>query len=234
MMEVDKALLNILQKKEIQILINNHNFTEVYKYLLAAFGDSAEVIGEFTELLLKVEVDPLNYMGYVPAAYLFYSSNISDYEIPNHIKYIGKKAFYEANISNTVIPDSVQKIEHGAFVSTYLERVEIPGSVKVIESFAFSDCKKLTRVFINEGVEEILHGVFAACENLEYVQLPQSIKIMQESIFDKCNKLKQINYNGTVKKWNALTWKWFTDNSYDRLFPRDLKVMCVDGETNAN
>lgn len=82
------------------------------------------ILGDFTMILLKAGIDPLQYLNYIPEAYLAGSEDLKGkFIIPNHIKQIKDTAFYEC---------------------PYLEEVYIPKSVKFLGDDCFLNCPKLT------------------------------------------------------------------------------------------
>lgn len=95
--------------KENKDLINENtkkSWEEIYKKL-----ESKGSIGEFTNTILKAEInDPAEILGYIPKYYL-YKSNIQDYKIPDNVKNIGDYAFYDCNnLVSVKIGDNVTTI----------------------------------------------------------------------------------------------------------------------------
>ena len=92
----------------------------------------------------------------------------ADYEIPDGIEIIGKKAFHFCQ---------------------NLTRITIPGSVKVIDPEAFTQCFQLVSVTISEGVTEIKEEAFRDCDNLLSITFPKTLTIIGEKAFYGCEKL---------------------------------------------
>ena len=124
-MTLDKAIKKC--KKELNELIkdseeelNNNDFEAIYSKI-----DDAYVSTAFTALLLKNNINPLEYMSYVPSDFMLEIDDIEDFVIPNGIK----------------------KIEWYAFSWCDFKSITIPKSVEIIEDSAFSNCNELTDVY---------------------------------------------------------------------------------------
>ncbi len=109
-------------KKEL----NNNNFKVIYDGIYGL-----EMTPAFTALLLKNNINPLEYMGEVPK-YFAYGLDIEEIVIPDNITSIGSYAF-----------DGCSK----------LSSITIGNSVTSIGSAAFLHCNKLKDIYY-EGSEE--------------------------------------------------------------------------------
>lgn len=137
--------------------------------------------------------------------------------LPQSLKKIGGYAFYCCSELEYInyIPSSLSEIEIYAFAGTALRRVCIPGSVAVIGVGAFSSCKRLNELEIEEGVKSIAPHAFSYCDNLESVTLPRSLTELHANAFYKeiypdeytsysAPGLKSVYYNGTLREWNRI------------------------------
>ena len=241
-MKISHKLEMFLQDKKAQKNINNENWGEIYEQLENEyFGIS----GEFTQTVLKVGIDPLNSLNYIPDFYM-YKSTITNFNIPNHIIEIKNDAFSNSNISKIFIPNSVGYIGEGAFsdcknlnniqlpknisfldsiifYNSGLKEIVIPGNIKEIKHRAFSNCNLLEKVTIEEGTNILESEVFLWCNSLNNIIIPQSIDYIGHNIFDGCSKLKYINYNGTGDQWKRIN----IHSQQQKLF-RSIKVKCID------
>lgn len=86
-------------------------------------------IGEMTEVFLSADVDPLEFLDYIPGG-MFAGSKIESIDIPPHITKICVGAFIDCNNLKTVsIPASIQKVEPNAFARcTALSEVIFQGT----------------------------------------------------------------------------------------------------------
>lgn len=74
----------------------------------------------------------------------------------------------------SVIPDGVKEISDSAFEGTSVETITTPSTVEKIERFAFSDCKKLKTVTLNEGLKSIEKGAFKDT-SIEEIIIPSTV-----------------------------------------------------------
>ncbi|RBI46852.1 hypothetical protein DRW55_01290 [Metamycoplasma hominis] len=83
-----------------------------------------------------------------------------------------------------------------------MESITIPGSIKEIGGYAFSCCKNLKEVILNEGLEKIGAGAFNYT-NIESITIPGSVKEIGESAFFRCENLKEVILNEGLEKIGA-------------------------------
>ncbi|WP_181819071.1 leucine-rich repeat domain-containing protein, partial [Metamycoplasma hominis] len=84
-----------------------------------------------------------------------------------------------SNNKNFEIKDNFFIYKNNKKILAYLDKkatkVTIPGSVKEIGESAFSDCKNLKEVILNEGLEKI--GAWAFFNtNIKSITIPGSVK----------------------------------------------------------
>ena len=151
---------------------------------------------ELTLKLVKAGINPLDYLDYIPSMYL-HSSNIKDFDIPNHIKIIYSAAFAESYLE-------------GKFI--------IPSGVETINYRAFRSCINLEEVHFLDNVVQIESEAFLHCTNLKRIYLPHSLKEIGTRCFFNCNRLTDIYYDGTWEDWKKLwieTAAFGTDRTID-------------------
>ena len=178
-MQVSDDLKNFLKDPELQGLINNGKFDEIYNKLNSFKSEPGKLIGEFTSLLLQADINPLNYMNRVPFSYLRANREISTVIIPYGIKSIGMDAF------------------NGC---TALTKIVIPNSVESIGSNAFDGCIALIDITIPNSVYTIYDEAFYECGSLINVHIPSSVKNIGEFAFDGCGSLEAV-YITDVAAW---------------------------------
>ena len=171
--------------------LNNKDFAEVYKHLDphqsiwvegdTEYGDEYDCRA-FTALLLKNNINPLNYMDEVPG-YFAFGLDIEDFVIPNNITRIGYSAFYCCNNLNSVT---------------------IPSSVTSISDYAFSGCSSLEEITIPSSVTSIGGYAFYKCMNLNSVTIPKNIKNIYNFAFKGCDELKDVYYEGSEEDWKNI------------------------------
>ena len=120
-----------------------------------------------------------------------YTSNDTNYIIPNGVTNIGDRAFWECkSLTNIKIPNSVTNIGDGAFgVCESLTCINIPNSVTNIGDSAFTGCESLTSINIPDGVTNIGDGAFWGCDSLTKINIPDSVTNIGDSAFCKCSSL---------------------------------------------
>ena len=90
------------------------------------------------------------------------------------------------------------EIENGAFFGCGLRgTLVIPGSVKSIGKYAFTACRGIDSLVVEEGCERIATSAFSLCSSLRHVELPATLKELgTESdyvlVFDGCSLLEEI------------------------------------------
>ena len=134
---------------EFEEEINNKAFDVIYDNI-----DSMYLKAAFTALLLKNNINPLEYMDEVPE-YFAYGLDIEDFVIPNNIIEISHCAFEDCSIlTNITIGSGTTHIYNSAFSNCErLASITIPKSVVYIGRGAFRNCSKLKDVYY-EGSKE--------------------------------------------------------------------------------
>ena len=125
-MTLDKAIKN--RKEELKELIKDsegelyrNDFDTIYNKIDDCYLSSA-----FTALLLKNNINPLEYMSYVPSNFML-EINVEDFVIPNGIKKIKWYAFSWCDFKSITIPKSVEIIEDSAFSNCEITDVYYKG-----------------------------------------------------------------------------------------------------------
>ncbi len=121
-------------------------------------------------------------------------------DMSNSVISIFAEAFYCCeNLTEVKISDDLIYIWASAFENTAIKEIIIPSSVKLIAEYAFARCNNLSRVTINNGIEEIYKYAFADCSKLEGITIPGSVKTIRQSAFSGCTLLKNINIEHGVE-----------------------------------
>lgn len=189
-------------KTEFKNMINQYDFAGCYKFLknLHAFSFCSML----TELLLKNKINPLKYMDYVPA-YFLYESNLKISDIPtmpSNIKFFESRAFcgYKG-LESITIPEGAPMVNDNTFAGCIqLEQVYLPNSIKEIADAAFWNCTKLSRINLPDGLYKIGEYAFIGCSNLRYLDIPKSIHEIGTYAFSHCENLSIICHSQRVEK----------------------------------
>lgn len=125
-MKISNEMREFLKKDDIKAAIQKYDFEYIYYHIPFLVGTS-----KFTELMLDLGCNPLDYIDFVPTHYLT-ELNITQFIIPNHIKYIQGGAFAHCN---------------------KLETITIPTSIEHIGQSILYDCKNLKTIYY-DGTRE--------------------------------------------------------------------------------
>ena len=128
-------LKQLILKSQEQI--NNNSFGTLYQVF--CLDTKPEVIGEFTQTMLSVGIDPIidGKLTYMPPYYLS-CTDIETFEIPKTITKLGEGCFaYCEKLISLTIPENIERIGPYAFAECSLEEIYIPSTVTTIDHNAF-------------------------------------------------------------------------------------------------
>ena len=121
-------------------------------------------------------------------------TGLTEFQIPESVKSIGRYAFSYTSLSSIVIPDSVVITQNDYNIfqfCTELSDVTLPKGLTCIPSGMFSNCTKLTHLDIPEGVTSLGSSVFYLA-SIETIRLPNGIISIGSHAFSNCTNLKEI------------------------------------------
>ena len=202
--KLPRYLKKFLSKPEVQEALKDFNIESLYNLYVVYIRDNwVGDLGILTKLLNTLNIDPLNYLDYIPN-YFLRESEIKSIIIPSHIKSIGRDAFAGC---------------------TGLTSVIIPNSVESIGEAAFCDCTGLTSVTIPDNVTSIGQSAFSACTGLKNIIIPNSVTNIGPWAFAYCSSLTSIKYTGTKDQWSKIHFKdeWNKDSPIKT-------IHCIDGD----
>lgn len=168
-----------------------------------------------TEISVSVNVsyDESNLSSdeYIPQRKYYKQKSLTNYEIGETIKSIGRLAFAESGLKEIDIPEGVTQIEYGAFMScTELDTVTIADTVAHIGTKAFEGTGWLNEWKSGEptgGKEDFLivgDGILLAYRgNSEHVQIPEGVKQIGSEVFKGHNELLDADIPASVVRINA-------------------------------
>ena len=111
---------------------------------------------------------------------------------------------YLGNDTNLTIPSEyngkkVTMIGKEAFQWAKIKSIVIPSSVKEIDDYAFYDCSNLSKVTLNEGLEQI--GLFAfQGTKITSIIIPSSVNKICYFAFGNCSNLSKVILNEGLEK----------------------------------
>ncbi len=141
---------------------------------------------------------------------------LKQFEFPEGIRSIGKKAFISCDMESVTVPDGVVTIGEEAFCQcAAMKTLRLPDSVKTIGKWAFINCSLLEDLKLPAGPVDFGEKAFSSCfalkhfkfppitstelpnilyncRGLETVELPSGITSIGEGAFEACHELKEI------------------------------------------
>lgn len=127
--------------------IDNNDFKELYS-TLDGYISHEQLVPLLTETLLRVGINPLDHLEYIPPYYLYNNGLMKTLNIRAGIKSIGTCAFGE---------------------NRELTYLKLPKSCKKIAAYAFSHCYKLKKIIIECPDMEINNTAFYASTEIEEI-----------------------------------------------------------------
>ena len=96
-----------------------------------------------------------------------------------------------------IAPGTISIAKYAAYECTGLTKLTIPGSIKVVDDYSFCGCKKLEKITLSEGIEEIKQTSFSRTAIAD-ITIPKSVKKIDGLAFSGCKELKQITFLGSA------------------------------------
>lgn len=179
---------------------------------------------------------------------------IPEYIDGYHVTAIGENAFWaQSKITSVVMSDSVVRIGSEAFRGCKsLKTITLSASLKTIGRAAFENCESLEEINLPENLDSIGAATFRGCVALTEVSIPKKVMIIQTSTFENCfnlttltipcgitsigehafincTNLRSIEFEGTMKQWDAIVKRgpWAGSSPV-------CIIKCEDGYTQEN
>ncbi|MDE5788799.1 MAG: leucine-rich repeat domain-containing protein, partial [Clostridia bacterium] len=116
----------------------------------------------------------------------------------SNLKFIGERAFAGSGITAVEVPASVREWSGAFRECRALTTVAIQHGVEKIADSAFTDCTALDGLnFAATDVVEIGKSAFSGCTNLRLITLPNGIKKIGNDAFYFCTALMTVDLKGT-------------------------------------
>lgn len=165
------------------ISIGDYAFNDCSSLEKVTLGENIESIGEFAFINCYA---------------------LSSINLPDSITEIGKSAFNGNNLTQITLPKGLTEIATGTFCNGQWEEITIPCNVKIIGDQAFAGDRKMKKVYIEEGVEEIGPNAFDDNELLEEIHIPSSVTtISEKSIADRTDIITIYGAAGSAAEEHA-------------------------------
>lgn len=125
-----------LKRPDVQDMINNNNFTDVYSACLT------HLLGYLTETLISAGIDPcLHFSDGATVPYMFFDcDDIKEYHVPDNISFIQKDTFSFSNsLSKIILPTSIKKIDRYVFRASNISEIVYLGSKEDFKTIDVSE-----------------------------------------------------------------------------------------------
>lgn len=166
--------------KKISIKASQENITFPHKLII---GEGVEEIDEGA-----FYVNPIN------------TPNISNLELPNSLKKIGRSAFKNNSIFELKLPSQLESIGEEAFLGNSINKLTIPDSMKSISKYAFAE-NSISELNFSNNLESIAEGAFYS-NQLKEVSFPEGLKFIGNSAFFR-NQIEKINFSKSIETIEA-------------------------------
>ena len=222
LLELPEDFKGFLLQPETQKQLNAYDIKGIYDKLNLS---KVKYIGLFTQLLYSIDINPLDYLEYIPDFFLD-SASLVTIKIPNNIKSINNYAFYNCSeLASITIPDSVTSIGESAFYNcSKLASITIPDSVINIGEGAFAGYNKLQNIYITDiaawcnisGLDNLMgYGtsnkkLYLNNELVTSITIPNGVKTIPSYAFRYCTSLTNITIPDSVI---SIGWGAFRDCS---------------------
>lgn len=121
--------------------------------------------------------------------------------IPEQIQYKSK---------NYVI-DAIGRFDLSVENSKDIIELSLPGTIHQISRKAFSNCTKLQKLRLNEGIESVVG--FNGCTSLHEIEFPQSLRTIGGEAFADCTSLRHITLPNSLQLISGKAFKGCTSLS---------------------
>ena len=118
---------------------------------------------------------------------------------------------------------SVVGISYGAFSDhKRLERLYMADTMMILESHALLGCSALRYVKLSNSLKIIEYACFEGCTALQTISIPVSVETIESLVFYDCTKMKAVEYQGTMEQWEQI------DVAFNA-FRKGVRIICTDG-----
>ena len=140
-------------------------------------------------------------------------------------------SFYNNAISGLEYNENIVFKHLGFNKCVWLRELKIPGKTQKLLG-AFSECVRLEKVEIEDGIEWLIDICFNDCLCLVNVKIPKTVKFIEDTCFLGCPNLCVIEYGGTMAEWRLLENAKYDKDGLHYGLESELcgfKIICTDG-----
>ncbi len=120
------------------------------------------------------------------------SDSRTEFVVPSQVDDCAEASFSASvNLKTVVLPEGLLELKNSIFQNSNIETLAMPQSLRYIDAEAFSGCKKLRELKLNEGLLKIRDDAFCHTTNLRDIYLPDSVLECEDMFgFEKNRVLK--------------------------------------------
>lgn len=212
-LELPEDFKKFLLQPETQKQLNAYDIKGIYDKLNSSSSFKVNCISLFTQLLYSLDINPLDYLDYIPDFFL-QSTSLVAIKIPNNIKSINSYAFYDCpHLTSIIIPSSVINIGEGAFAGynklqdIYITDMGAWCNISGLDNLmGYGSSKKnlylnntpVTSITIPDSVTSIPDYAFRVCDSLTSITIPDSVISIGWGAFRDCSGLKSVTIPSSV------------------------------------
>lgn len=104
--------------------------------------------------------------------------------IPDGVTAIGRDAFRFCRINEAVIPDSVTEVGAAAFADSNIEKLTFGKGMTYISKRMFRLCRNLKHIHIPSNIKEIMSSAFSSCKAMEDIVLDEGVERIGPDAFE--------------------------------------------------
>lgn len=150
--------------------------------------------------------------------------------IPNSVKIIGEYTMSVLQGTYCNVPEGVTTIEEGAFIDCKVSSIMLPHSLKTIGRYAFSRCKNLLTITLQENVSSIASDAFMDSKNLASIYCMSSIPpAISSDSFSYWTGTIYVHTKDYKKYTETDIWRTLNVNSIPG---EEIKVELMDSDKN--
>lgn len=211
-LELPGEFKDFLLQPETQKQLNAYDIKGIYDKLNSS-SFKVNCISLFTQLLYSIDINPLDYLEYIPYFFL-YSTSLVAIKIPNNIKSINSYAFYDCrDFTSITIPDSVIDIGESAFsgynklqdiyITDIAAWCNISGLYNLMDYGSSSknlylNNELVTSILIPDGVTAIPPSTFRNCYSLINITIPNGVTSIGDYAISGCSGLMSATIPSSV------------------------------------
>ena len=214
LLELPGEFKDFLLQPETQKQLSTYDIKGIYDKLNSPTLSKVKYIGLFTQLLYSIDINPLDYLEYIPDFFLN-STSLVAIEIPNNIKSINRYAFYDCpDFTSITIPDSVINIGESAFAGynklqdIYITDIAAWCNISGLDNLMgygfdkknlYLNNELITSITIPNGVKTIPSYAFRYCTSLTNITIPDSVTSIGWGAFRDCGGLISVTIPKSVR-----------------------------------